>query len=103
MAANLPLDGRWNFPNTLCLAPKHTGAELALRQPEKRIKDFGQSYRHFVTGLHYFCPTMQYIMYLLKKLKKEKKMYLLLCEIFYYNSMWSYFSVGPLYHYRQCR
>ena len=30
-------------------------------------------------------------------------MYLLLCEISYYNSMWSYFSVGPLYHYRQCR
>ena len=42
---------------------------------------------------------MQYIMYLLKKLKKEKKMYLLLCEIFYYNSRWGYFSVRPLYHY----
>ena len=81
MAANLPLDGSWNFPNPLCLAPKHTGAELALRQPEKRIKDFGQSYRHFVTGLHYFCPTMQYIMYLLKKLKKEKK-----CIYFYVKS-----------------
>ena len=35
---------------------------------------------------------MQYIMYLLKKLKKEKKMYLLLCEIFYYNSRWGYSS-----------
>ena len=54
MAANLPLDGRWNLPNTLCLAPKHTGLELALRQPEKKIKDFGQSYRHSAYWLRLF-------------------------------------------------